>query len=309
MPHKPAYWYSHSLCRQHSMGPGHPECPERLAAIEDRLIRSGLDAFVERREAPEASREALQRVHDAGHVQGVLNTRPASGLVRLDPDTAMNAHSADAALRAAGAVVAAVDAVIDGETDFAFCAVRPPGHHAERAQAMGFCLFNNVAVGAAHALARGLSRVAVFDFDVHYGNGTADIIRREPRVVMYSTYQYPLYPDWQSDPTVTNLVDVPLSPGSGSAEFREAVTKRWLPALEQFRPELILCSAGFDAHRADPLANLRLTEEDYRWIGEQTRDWSARWCQGRVVATLEGGYDLDALAKSVEAFVRPFVED
>jgi acetoin utilization deacetylase AcuC-like enzyme len=302
-----SYWITHPSFRLHRMDPGHPECPERLAAIEDRLIASGLDLFLQRREAPEASIDALLRVHDVDHVESVLRTRPAEGLVRIDPDTSMNAHTAEAALRAAGAGLLAVDLLLSGQAGFVFCAVRPPGHHAERARAMGFCFFNSIAVAAAEALARGLARVAVLDFDVHYGNGTADIFRREPRVLLCSTYQHPLYPYWAGDPDAPGRVDAPLPAGAGSDAYRAAVRDHWLPALERFAPQMLLVSAGFDAHRRDPLAQLQLTDEDYAWSARQIQELADRHCEGRVLAMLEGGYDPHALARCVEAFVRPFV--
>ncbi|HVT35465.1 MAG TPA: histone deacetylase family protein, partial [Nevskiaceae bacterium] len=201
----------------------------------------------------------------------------------------------------------AVDLVMSNRAQLAFCAVRPPGHHAERAQAMGFCFFNNVAVAAAEALARGAKRVAILDFDVHYGNGTADIFRAEPRVTLLSTYQHPLYPYWQGAENAPHLVDVALPPYAGSTAFRAAVTERWLPVLERERPDLLLVSAGFDAHRDDGMAQLRLATEDYRWLGMVIQQVALECCGGRVVATLEGGYNLDALARSVEAFIAPFL--
>jgi acetoin utilization deacetylase AcuC-like enzyme len=223
--------------------------------------------------------------------------------VQLDADTTMNPHTADAALRAAGACVQAVDTVLGQGPDLAFCAVRPPGHHAERRAPMGFCLFDNVAVAAGHALAQGLGRVAILDFDVHYGNGTVDIFRGNKNVLVCNTYQYPLYPFWADGGGDSNIVDAPLHPGSGGKEFRDAVTAKWRPAVEQFAPELILVSAGFDAHRDDPLANLELLEDDYRWVGTQIRGWAEKSANGRVVATLEGGYELKALGSSVVAFL------
>lgn len=303
----PAYWISHPVFRQHRMDPGHPECPERLEAIEDRLRSTGLDLFLQRADAPAAPVEALLRVHDADHVESVLRTRPAEGLVRIDPDTSMNAHTAEAALHAAGAGVEAVNLCMTRQAGFVFCAVRPPGHHAEHARAMGFCFFNNIAVAAADALARGLERVAVLDFDVHYGNGTADIFRNEPRVLLCSTYQHPLYPYWAGDPNAPGLVDAPLAEGSGSEAYRDALSRLWLPALDEYAPQMLFVSAGFDAHLRDPLAGLRLTDEDYYWTAQQIQGVADRHCQGRVVAMLEGGYDLYALSRCVEAFVRPFV--
>lgn len=303
----PTYWISHPSCAQHEMGEGHPEAPARLWAIEDRLRAIGLDLFLDRDDAPEASTEALLRVHTAEHVESVLRTRPTQGYVRIDPDTTMNAHTAVAALHAAGAGLRAVDLVMSKRASFVFCAVRPPGHHAERARAMGFCFFNNIAVAAGEALARGLSRVAILDFDVHYGNGTADIFRNDERVLLCSTYEHPLYPYWAGNPEDTEIVDAPLKAGDGSEAYRHAVTHRWIPSLEAFRPQMILVSAGFDAHVRDPLASLELTDDDYYWTAQQILDVASRHCPGRVIAMLEGGYDTHALARCVEAFVRPFI--
>ncbi|HKY92291.1 MAG TPA: histone deacetylase family protein [Nevskiaceae bacterium] len=302
----PVAWITHDACRRHDMGPMHPESPARLAAIRDRLQACGLLDFFHWAEAPEATREQLLAVHGAEMVEAAFAAHAGDGHRVVDEDTVQAPDSLPAALRAAGACVHGVDLVLGNQAAFAFCAVRPPGHHAERDRAMGFCLFNNVAVGAAHALARGLERVAILDFDVHYGNGTADIFKGDDRVVLYSTYQHPLYPQWTGAPDAPNLVDVPLRPYSGGAAFRAAVTEHWLPRLERQRPELILVSAGFDAHADDPLADLRLSFDDFRWIGTVIRDVAAHCCEGRVVATLEGGYDLHALARSVESFIQPF---
>ncbi|MFC4251073.1 MAG: histone deacetylase family protein [Sinimarinibacterium flocculans] len=304
----PVAWITHPLCARHLIEEGHPESPERLAAIEDRLLIGGLGGFMQRHEAPEASREQLLRAHTAAHVDHVLaHRRIGPRRVDIDGETAYTQYTVDAALRAAGAGVDAVERALRGEAGLGFCAVRPPGHHAERARAMGFCFFNNVAVAAAHALACGLERVAVVDFDVHYGNGTADIFRDDPRVLLLSSYQHPLYPCWTGAPEAANLVDVPLPAYTRSDAFRAAVTAAWLPALEAQRPQMIFVSAGFDAHAADPLADLRLSYDDYRWLGALIRDIAADTAQQRVVATLEGGYDLTALARSVEAFLSPFL--
>ena len=300
-------WITHEACLRHDMGRDHPECPERLQAIEDRLRACGLMDFLQREQAPEATFEQLQRVHAVAHIEAMVAADQLQRPRMIDGDTLQTPDTLQAALRAAGAVVRGVDRVLAGDTRFAFCAVRPPGHHAERDRAMGFCFFNNVAVGAAHALAQGLERVAVFDFDVHYGNGTADIFRNDDRVWMYSTYQHPLYPHWRGAPDTAHLVDAPLMAGAGSTAFRAAVTEHWLPALERQQPQLLLVSAGFDAHAQDPLADLRLSFDDYHWIGTVLRDVAAQCSEGRVVATLEGGYDLHALARSVESFVQPFI--
>lgn len=295
-------WITHEACSRHDMGRGHPECPQRLAAIEDRLRACGMMDFFWRELAPQATDEQLLRVHGAEHLAAMRG-----GARMIDGDTIQTEYTLEAALRAAGAVVSGVDAVMAGRASFAFCAVRPPGHHAERDRAMGFCFFNNAAVGAAHALANGLERVALIDFDVHYGNGTADIFRSDPRVWMYSTYQHPLYPHWRGAPDAPHLIDAPLRAGSSSQAFRAAVTERWLPALERQQPQLIVVSAGFDAHRDDPLADLGLVYDDYHWIGAVLRDVAEECCEGRVVATLEGGYDLHALARSVESFTQPYI--
>ena len=304
---RPIAWITHAACRLHEMGAEHPESPRRLDAIEDRLLADGIGDFLQRMEAPRVSLQALERVHDPEHVKRILNADTSSGEMQIDADTLMNPHSLEAALRAAGAGVLAVDLVLNDQAGLAFCAVRPPGHHAERAKAMGFCFFNNVAVAAAHALAQGLKRVAILDFDLHYGNGTADIFKGDERVLLCSTYQHPLYPYWPGAPDAPNLVDVALPPYTGSAAFRAAVTEKWLPRLESFQPELLLVSAGFDAHAQDPMGDLRLGTEDFRWMGTVTQGVAEACCHGRVVATLEGGYNLDALARSVCSFLQPFL--
>jgi acetoin utilization deacetylase AcuC-like enzyme len=299
---------THPSCLQHEMGPEHPECPDRLTAISDQLIASGLEPHVVRQEAPRASVEQIARVHDRRYVDAIEAASPASGLRYLDPDTALNPHSVTAAFHAAGAVVHAVDLVCGGDYRTAFCAVRPPGHHAESRRAMGFCVFNSVAVGAAHALAvHGISRVAIVDFDVHHGNGTEEMFSDDRRVLMVSTFQYPLYPYSGVDNPAPNMVNIPLSSGNGGAEFRDAVRKHWLPALEDHKPELILISAGFDAHREDPLAGLAFVEDDYAWVTRELVDVADRHAKGRIVSTLEGGYALSALGRSVVAHLRELV--
>lgn len=290
------------------MGPYHPECPERLTAIGDRLIAAGLDAYLAHHTAPAATREQLERVHSPAYVDQLEAAAPESGLRFLDPDTALNPHSLTAARHAAGAVVLGVDLVMSGECQSAFCAVRPPGHHAESRRAMGFCLFNNVAVGAAHALAcHDIERVAIVDFDVHHGNGTEEIFAGDPRVLMVSTFQYPLYPYSGIEPMGPNMVNIPLPAGSGSEAFREAVRSRWLPALQAHRPQLTLISAGFDAHREDPLAGLEFTEADFAWVTRELRTIARKHGEGRLVSTLEGGYALSALGRSAAEHVREFV--
>jgi len=287
------------------MGTHHPECPARLHAIEDQLIASGLFGYLQHHQAPEASREQLLRVHTADYLDRIIAAAPQQGLVALDGDTLMNPFSYPAALRAAGAVVMGVDLVLAGEVENAFCNIRPPGHHAERSKAMGFCIFNNVAVGAAHALAvRGLDRVAIVDFDVHHGNGTEDIFAADPRVILCSTFQHPFDPYSGAESTSANLVNVPLKAGSGGVEFRVAVTEHWMPALEKFKPELVMISAGFDAHREDDMSSLALLEADYAWVTARIKEMASRHANRRIVSVLEGGYELHALGRSATAHIK-----
>ncbi|GAA0887837.1 histone deacetylase family protein [Rhodanobacter soli] len=301
--------YTHPACLLHDPGPGHAERPARLHAVLQALDHDRY-AALDRIEAPRATREQLLRVHSAAHVEEVLLGAPPDDMLALDQDTVMGPGSTDAALRAAGAVVAAVDAVLDGTARRAFCAVRPPGHHATRDRAMGFCLFNNIAVAAAHALlAHGLKRIAIADFDVHHGNGTQAIFEHEPRVLFASSHQSPLYPDSgrEDERGVGNIVNGTLSPGAGSHEFRELWDSVLLPRLHAFKPQLVLVSAGFDAHRNDPLADIRLGSEDYAWITERLAALADAHAGGRLVSTLEGGYDLAALAASVSAHVSALI--
>jgi acetoin utilization deacetylase AcuC-like enzyme len=298
--------YTHPACLEHQPGPGHPECPARLQAVTEAL-RAAFPSL-DWREAPLASRESAARVHATSLVDAIFDARfDGDAVVRLDADTAMSSASPEAARRAAGAVIAAVDAVLGGEVPRAFCAVRPPGHHATRDTAMGFCLLNGIAIGAAHAVeAHGLARVAVVDFDVHHGNGTEAIFAAEPRVAYLSSHQNPLYPGTglEGDVGVGNVVNAPLPPRSGSAVFREAWRARLLPALDAFRPQLVLVSAGFDGHRLDPLADLELGPEDYRWLSAELADLATRHCGGRLVSVLEGGYSLTALRECSVAHLR-----
>ena len=298
--------FSHSACFAHDTGEGHPECPERLRAVLNRL--EGEEFFyLDRREAPRATAAQIARVHPGDYVDRILRGIPQAGLRFIDGDTIVSPGSGEAALRAAGAVCAAIDAVMQGEMRNAFCAVRPPGHHAEPNQAMGFCLFNNVAVGAMHARDRWkLQRIAVVDFDVHHGNGTQAAFEADADLFYSSTHQYPLYPGTgaaHEKGVAGNVVNVPLRPFAGSSEFRQAL-ERVLVRLEGFAPELLLISAGFDAHRADPLAQLQLTDEDYYWATEQLLAVARKSARDRVVSTLEGGYDLNALASAAAAHVR-----
>lgn len=302
-------YISHPDCLKHEMELGHPECPQRLAVIAAQLQACGLLEQLECHEAPLATFAQLVRVHAAGYIESVHKASPASGLVHLDPDTAMNPYSLNAALRAAGAVVLATELVLTDQVDNAFCAVRPPGHHAESARAMGFCLFNNIAVGVAHALeCYGLQRVAIVDFDVHHGNGTEEIFRDDERVMLCSTFQHPFYPYCGADSQRSNMINVPLPAGTGSTVFREAITDHWLPALEQFQPQMVFISAGFDAHREDGLAQLRLNDADYVWVTQQIKALANKLADGRIVSVLEGGYALDALGRCVTAHINVLKE-
>ena len=295
--------YTHPACLDHETGLGHPESPTRLRAVLQALDDSRF-ANVERVEAPRATREQLLRVHDASYIESIFANERHS--LRLDPDTVMSPDSLEAALRAAGAACAAVDDVMDGKTQRAFCAVRPPGHHATRDTAMGFCIFNSVAVAAAHALERyDLERVAIIDFDVHHGNGTQDIFWNDPRVKYLSSHQMPLYPGTGSrnERGAGNILNAPLPPGAGSREFRAAWDEILLPALDAHRPQLLLVSAGFDAHRDDPLAQLQLETDDYAWVTQRLSALADTHAQGRMVSALEGGYDLEALRECTTAHV------
>ena len=302
--HMPLRVYTHEACLLHDTGPAHAERPERLRVVVDALR----DAYphLDWRQAPIATRGQLLRVHSEHLLEAVLESNPAE-LMQLDPDTVLSPRSAEAALRAAGAVAAAVDAVMIGAARRAFCAVRPPGHHATSDAAMGFCLFNNIAVAARHAIdAHGLERVAVVDFDVHHGNGTQAIFEHDRRVLYASSHQAPLYP-WTGERSETgagNIFNATLPPGSDGALFRRVWGDRLLPAIDDFAPQLLLISAGFDGHRRDPLAELQLDAADFGWLSEALVALADRHCQGRVVSALEGGYDLDALAECSVAHLR-----
>ena len=298
-------WITHTACSAHEMGPGHPECPERLDAISDHLIATGLMQLLIPYDAPAATEEQLGRAHTANHVRTLIASAPGEGYVHLDPDTAMGPASLRAALHAAGAAVLATDLVLRGEAGRAFCAVRPPGHHATRDAAMGFCLFNNVAVGIRHALdVHGLERVALVDFDVHHGNGSEDILAGDERVLMVSTFQQGLYPFSGETALGPNMANVGLPAGATGEALQEAYEYVWKPRLDEFRPQMIFVSAGFDAHRADDMAGLRWVEGDYAWITRRLCEDSERLCGGRIVSCLEGGYHLFHLARSVAAHVR-----
>jgi len=302
-------FYSPPECRSHDMGPGHPECPQRLDAILDHLRATGLDVALDYRDALPATREQLQRAHDARYVaevSAVFEEARREGRSRaLDPDTMACPATGKAAYIAAGAAVTATDAVLAGEAQNAFCAVRPPGHHATRSETMGFCFFNNVAVAARHALdAHGLQRVAIVDFDVHHGNGTEDILANDERVLMVGIFQHPLYPGNGADPLGDNMVNVPVPPYTEGREVREMVEALWMPRLHEFKPQMVFVSAGFDAHREDQLAQLGLVEADYEWITRRVKDVADAHAKGRIVSCLEGGYALSALARSVAAHLR-----
>jgi len=296
---------THRDCHLHDMGSFHPESPARLAAINDHLIAQGLDHYLAHYEAPLATFEQLLRVHPASYLERLKRNSPTLGIFHLDPDTAMNPHTWQAALRSAGAGVMAVDLVLAHEVQNAFCAVRPPGHHAERANAMGFCFFNNIAVAAMHALkAHGLARVAIVDFDVHHGNGTEDCCAHNEQLLMVGMFQHPFYPYSGTDKPAPNMLNVPLPGGTDSDEFRQMVTEVWLPRLRLFKPEMILISAGFDAHYEDDLGGMKLFEKDYTWVTEQLMQIADESAHGRIVSMLEGGYVLSALARSVAAHIK-----
>ena len=298
-------WITHPECARHEMGEGHPECPERLDAISDYLFSTGIMQLLVPYDAPQATVEQLGRAHTTLHVREIIAAAPAEGYLHLDPDTMMNRNTLGAALHAAGAAVLATDLVLRGEVLRAFCAVRPPGHHATREASMGFCVFNNVAVGIRHALdVHGLERVALADFDVHHGNGSEDILANDERVLMVSTFQRGLYPFLGEQPLGANMANVALAPGSTGDALKRAFEDVWLPRLDAFRPQLLFISAGFDAHRADDMAGLRWVEEDYAWITRALLGVADRHCGGRAIACLEGGYHPFHLARSVAAHVR-----
>lgn len=306
-------YFTHPDCWRHEMGAGHPECPQRLDAIEDRLKSTGLNTALARREATPASLADLELAHGRMHLAALRGlsdglrdemTAGGPGHAQIDPDTSINPFSWDAILVAAGAAIDATDSVMAGELANAFCAVRPPGHHAMRNQAMGFCFVNNVAVAAKYALERhGLKRVAIVDFDVHHGNGTEDIVLGDERILMCSFYQHPFYPAWDHA-SAPNLVNLPVPAYTRGMDLRELIDIAWLPRLEQHKPEMVFISAGFDAHREDDLGQLALGEQDFAWITERIKSVALRHAQGRIVSCLEGGYALGALARSVEAHLR-----
>nr|WP_315193301.1 histone deacetylase family protein [uncultured Aquabacterium sp.] len=307
-------YFSHPDCLAHDMGTGHPECPARIHAIEDHLRAVGLDTLMLHEDVPMASNRDLALAHDLNYVltlDDFLQQLEATGDTRaLDPDTWGCPGTRSAAWRAAGAAVAATDAVIDGRLSNAFCAVRPPGHHAMHNQTMGFCFFNNVAVAARHALdVRGLERVAIVDFDVHHGNGTEDIMANDDRVLMVGLFQHPFYPHSGAESRAGNMVNVPVPARSDGRLIRDVVESYWMYRLEDFKPQMIFISAGFDAHREDDLGGLGLVEADYAWITAKIMQVAQTHAQGRIVSCLEGGYNLSSLARSVAAHVRTLIEN
>ncbi|WP_308439565.1 MULTISPECIES: histone deacetylase family protein [Deefgea] len=296
---------SHPSCVMHEMGKGHPECPERLAAIQDRLIAAGVWDYLLHITAQPATREQLLRVHTAQYLDRLAVASPAQGHVHMEPDTAMNPYTLNAAYHAAGAGIQGVDLVMQGKAQNVFCAMRPPGHHAERENALGFCFLSNVAIAAKHAMAvYGLERVAIIDFDVHHGNGTEDCLFDEPRALMVSIFQHPFFPYSGEVPKGPNMLNVSMPRASKGAEFRDVVTQQWLPALHEFKPQLILISAGFDAHLEDDMGSMGLVEADYAWVTKQIMTIAEQYSERRIVSMLEGGYDLSALARSVTEHIK-----
>ncbi|MBU6467914.1 MAG: histone deacetylase family protein [Betaproteobacteria bacterium] len=302
-------YITHSFCGLHNMGEHHPESPYRLAAINDRLIASGLMNFLMPHEALQVDRKHLQRVHSKEYIESIFDASPQLGLHHIDDDTVMNQHSLEATLRGAGAGVMAIDLVMKQKANNAFCAIRPPGHHAEHHRAMGFCFFNNIAVAAAYALDEyKLERIAIVDFDVHHGNGTEDIFKADERVLYCSTFQHPFYPYSGIESHNEHILNYPLPAGSDGQFMQAIMIERALPIIDEFAPQLILISAGFDAHKDDPLAHLRWVESDYVWLTQRLQQIAAKHSQGRIVSMLEGGYDLDALGRSATAHIRALFE-
>lgn len=304
----PSAFITHSDCIQHEMGSCHPECPERLSAINDQLLVTGYINFMDSYDAPLATIEQIGRAHSSLYVKELMAQSPKDGYQYVDPDTKMNPHTITAALRAAGAVVQATDLVLHGAASNAFCSVRPPGHHAEHDAALGFCFFNNVAVGIRHALdVHGIEKIALIDFDVHHGNGSEDIFRGDDRVLMCSIFEQGIYPFSGENTPEQQMINVGLPSRSKGDVFREAVQKYWIPALEKFQPQMIYISAGFDAHREDDMGNLGLVEGDYEWVTQQIMEIANKYSKGRIVSCLEGGYVLSPLARSVAAHVKVLI--
>jgi len=300
---------SHSDCLLHDAGPNHPEDAGRLHAINNQLIASGLDFVIRHYDAPLVEREQLHRVHDPVYIERIFAAAPKQGWIEIDGDTVMSPGSLKAAQRAAGAGVLGTELILSSEAGPVFCMVRPPGHHAEYDKAMGFCLFNNIAVAAAHALEKyGLERVAIVDFDVHHGNGTEDVFKDDQRVLFCSSFQHPFYPYTGHKSDTANLTDVPLSAGTKGPEFRHAIAEHWFPALDDFRPQFLFISAGFDAHALDDMGGLNLTEADYSWITGELVKIAKEHADGRMLSMLEGGYDPLALSRSVVSHIKALLD-
>lgn len=304
----PSAFISHSDCARHEMGNCHPECPERLSAINDQLLITGYLNFMDSYDAPLATVEQLSRAHSSLYVQELIAQSPTEGYRFVDPDTKMNPHTVTAALRSAGAAIQATDLVLKGAASNAFCCIRPPGHHAEHESANGFCFFNNVAVGIRHALdVHGLERIALIDFDVHHGNGSEDIFRDDDRVLMCSIFEQGIYPFSGENLPDQNMINIGLPSRSKSDAFREAVLNYWIPALNEFQPQMIYISAGFDGHREDDMGNLGLVESDFEWVTKQMMEIADKYSQGRIVSCLEGGYVLSSLARSVAVHIKVLI--
>jgi len=299
---------SHHQCLTHEMGEHHPEAPERMAAIQDQLIRSGLDYVLRQFNATPIDKELLYLAHDPDYIESIFSNAPSEGTYRVDDDTIMNPNTLNAALLSAGAAKDAVDLVMSQEISSAFCATRPPGHHAEYNKGMGFCFFNNVAIAAAYAKEKyNLKRVAIVDFDVHHGNGTESIVKNKKGYLFCSTYQYPFYPFEIQESTKPPIINTPLDATAKSADFRQAILDTWLPALNKFKPQIIFISAGFDAHVEDDMSQVSLVDEDYRWVTDQVKDVADKYAQGRIVSVLEGGYSLNALGRSAVAHINGLI--
>ena len=302
----------HTACLGHNMGEGHPESPNRLAAIKECLMKEGVFSHLQLVEAPAADEKDWLRVHDTQYVKALFDSAPSMGTNRLDSDTAMNSGTIPAIKYATGAVIQAVDMVMNDEILNAFCAIRPPGHHAGRNFPMGFCFINNVAVGVAYAMEKyHLSRVLIVDFDVHHGNGTEDIFKDDKRVMLLSLFQHPFFP-YSGDEQIgtnPNIIGLPMPEGTGGLEFREAFLEQWLPKMNEFQPEMVFISAGFDAHSDDDMGSFTFTEADFAWITNQLKRWAKQNCNGRLISVLEGGYDVDPLSRSATAHIRTLIEN
>jgi acetoin utilization deacetylase AcuC-like enzyme len=299
---------SHHRCNGHNMGEYHPESPARLGAIQDQLIRSGLEYVIRQIDSSPIERQLLSLAHDSQYVDHIFDNVPEDGLFRLDDDTAMNSKSLEAALYSAGAAKDAVDLVMAGTLSSAFCITRPPGHHAERDKGMGFCIFNNIAIASEYAKKHyNLKRIAIVDFDVHHGNGTENIVRDKKGTLFCSSYQYPFYPFKMQESDTPPIINTPLAATTKGPEFREIIAAKWLPALRKFKPEMIFISAGFDAHIEDEMSQVSLTESDYRWITDEVKRIADQYSQGRIVSVLEGGYSLGALGRCAVAHINGLI--